>query len=158
MVSVCLENRIAVYSPHTSWDNTRNSIGDWLCDALPHKPSEIIAASKLADDVGAGRVAEVDSTVPITLANAMDRVKRHVGVENVHLGIGVHQALDYEIKTFAVCPGSGSSVLRGVKADLFITGACVWGFPLCAIQFYHFTPFILTKYDYSYSHRRNVTS
>jgi putative NIF3 family GTP cyclohydrolase 1 type 2 len=30
IVQKCLENRIALFSPHTSWDNIDNGINDWL--------------------------------------------------------------------------------------------------------------------------------
>ena len=30
----CIENRIAVYSPHTSWDSIEGGINDWILDAF----------------------------------------------------------------------------------------------------------------------------
>lgn len=30
----CIENRIAVYSPHTSWDSINGGINDWIMDAF----------------------------------------------------------------------------------------------------------------------------
>lgn len=121
-MSVCLENRIAVYSPHTSWDNARGSIGDWLAKALPHNESRIILPSPDNSEIGGGRVAEVSSDEPITLTNAIERVKSHTGIKTVQVGIGVYNSVNSVIRSFAVCPGSGSSVLKGVKADLYITG------------------------------------
>lgn len=122
MVSVCLENRIALYSPHTSWDNTRNAIGDWLVRALPNKASQIILPSAANSEIGCGRMAQVESDAPITLADAIERVKKHTGIPTVQVAIGVNNSLDSVIKSFAVCPGSGSSVLKGVQADLYISG------------------------------------
>lgn len=122
LVAKCLENRIAVYSPHTAWDNTKNGIGDWLCDALPHNQSTIISVNAKNREYGTGRFATVPSDQTVTLAIAMDKVKKHLGISNVHLAIGVDQALDSRIKSFAVCPGSGNSVLKNCDADLYITG------------------------------------
>lgn len=122
MVSVCLENRIALYSPHTSWDNNRGSIGDWLARALPHATSEVILPSPEDSNIGTGRIATVNSDAPIPLADAIKRVKKHTGIKTVQVAIGVSSSLSTEIKTFAVCPGSGSSVLKGIPADLYITG------------------------------------
>lgn len=119
---MCLENRIALYSPHTSWDNNRGAIGDWLARALPHKESQIISPSAENADIGCGRVAQVDSSASITLADAIERVKKHTGIKTVQVAIGVDKALDSVVDSFAVCPGSGSSVLKGVPADLYITG------------------------------------
>lgn len=121
-MSVCLENRIAVYSPHTSWDNTRGAIGDWLAEALPHENSQIILPSAENSEIGCGRKADVKSNAPITLADAIERVKIHTGIKTVQVGIGVNNSLNSEIKSFAVCPGSGSSVLKGVPVDLYISG------------------------------------
>lgn len=122
MVSVCLENRIALYSPHTSWDNNRGSIGDWLARALPHKTSEVISPSPGDSNIGTGRKANVNADTPITLADSIERVKKHTGIKTVQVAIGVNSSLGTEIKSFAVCPGSGGSVLKGVPADLYITG------------------------------------
>lgn len=122
LVSVCLENRIALYSPHTSWDNNRGAIGDWLARALPHKESKIILPSATNENVGSGRVAQVANDTPISLANSIERVKSHTGIKTVQVAIGINNSLDSEIKSFAVCPGSGDSVLKGVQADLYISG------------------------------------
>lgn len=59
---------------------------------------------------------------PIKLRDAIEMVKNHTGINNVHVSLGVDRSLDTEIRTFAICPGSGSSVLKGVEADLYITG------------------------------------
>lgn len=34
IIAKCLENRIAVYSPHTSWDAVYGGVTDWLGDAF----------------------------------------------------------------------------------------------------------------------------
>lgn len=128
LVSVCLENRIALYSPHTSWDNLHGAIGDWLLRALPHAEAKIISPSVENSEFGCGRSANVDSSTPITLTDAIERVKKHTGIKTVQVGIGVNNSLTSEIRSFAVCPGSGSSVLRGVHADLYITGISSFSF------------------------------
>lgn len=119
---MCLENRIALYSPHTSWDNNRGAIGDWLARALPHKESQIIVPSAQNADIGCGRVAQVNSPAPITLADSIERVKKHTGIKTVQVAIGADKTLDSVVNSFAVCPGSGSSVLKGVPVDLYISG------------------------------------
>ncbi len=30
----CIENRIAIYSPHTTWDSIEGGINDWILDAF----------------------------------------------------------------------------------------------------------------------------
>lgn len=127
---MCLENRIALYSPHTSWDNNRGAIGDWLARSLPHKDSQIILPSAENSDIGTGRVAKVESSTPITLADAIERVKKHTGIKTVQVAIGANKGLDSIVESFAVCPGSGSSVLKGVPVDLYISGTFSFTFRL----------------------------
>lgn len=123
IVSQCLEKRIALYSPHTSWDAVRGGVNDWLAKSIPHANSHIITKSQnshLGDDVGEGRIC--DAGRPTTIAEAVELVKAHTGIPTVQLSLGVESTLKKEIKTFAVCAGSGASVLKGIDADLYITG------------------------------------
>lgn len=89
---------------------------------MPHKDSRIILPSAANSEIGGGRIAEVDSATPITLTDAIERVKKHTGIKTVQVAIGVDSSLDSVINSFGVCPGAGSSVLKGVKVDLFISG------------------------------------
>ncbi|XP_071110967.1 NIF3-like protein 1 [Haliotis cracherodii] len=66
---------------------------------------------------GMGRVGKLTS--PLSLAEAVERVKTHLGLEHVRLASA--SGID-KVGSVAVCAGSGSSVLRGAKADLFVTG------------------------------------
>lgn len=34
LIATCLENRIALYSPHTSFDAVKGGVNDWLCSAF----------------------------------------------------------------------------------------------------------------------------
>ena len=34
----CIENRIAVYSPHTAWDTIDGGINDWILQAFGELP------------------------------------------------------------------------------------------------------------------------
>lgn len=120
---MCLEKRIALYSPHTSWDSVRGGVTDWLAKTLSDAESKVILASagtETMTDVGAGRFCEL--AAPLSLAEAIERVKKHTGIKTVQVSLGVNSSLETPIKTYAVCAGSGSSVLKGVAADLYITG------------------------------------
>lgn len=68
-------------------------------------------------NVGFGRTF----STKIRLENAIKAVQKHIGLD-VHVALGVEHSSDTEIQTVAVCAGSGGSLLRGVKADLYITG------------------------------------
>lgn len=123
IVALCLEKRIALYSPHTSWDSVRGGVTDWLARTLSNKEARVIlpaSGTETMSDVGGGRFCELDA--PLPLAEAIERVKKHTGIKTVQVSLGVNSTLETPIKTYAVCAGSGSSVLKGVVADLYITG------------------------------------
>ncbi|XP_063286926.1 NIF3-like protein 1 [Pelobates fuscus] len=71
-------------------------------------------------DTGMGRLCTL--TEPVSLATALERIKTHVGLNHLRLGIGRGKTLESSVSTVAVCAGSGSSVLSGVPADLYLTG------------------------------------
>lgn len=116
-----MENRIAIFSPHTSWDSVHGGVTDWLANALPSSNTRPIIPIDQTEGckIGSGRIGD---TEPITLREAIERVKAHTGIKTINASIGVKNTLDSVIKTFAVCAGSGSSVLKGVEADLYVTG------------------------------------
>lgn len=119
IVSMCFAHSIAMYSPHTAWDATLGGVNDWLASALPVKDIKPIQPLANCDDpnVGSGRIF----STKINLENAIKAVQKHIGLD-VHVAMGVEHTLATDIKKVAVCAGSGASLLRGVQADLYITG------------------------------------
>lgn len=96
---------------------------DWLAKAISDVESKVILpapGTETKTDVGGGRFVELKE--PVSLAEAIERVKKHTGIKTVQVSLGVNSSLETPIKTYAVCAGSGSSVLKGVAADLYITG------------------------------------
>lgn len=87
---------------------------------------EIIALTDVPlAHTGMGRFAELSQK--LTLADALDRIKRHLGLERVRLARAFkHERAtsnaDIEIQSVAVCAGSGGSLLKGVRADLYLSG------------------------------------
>ncbi|TRY74203.1 hypothetical protein DNTS_004368 [Danionella cerebrum] len=69
---------------------------------------------------GQGRLSVLDE--PVSVSTALQKMKKHLGLAHVRLALGEQQTLESEVKTVAVCAGSGASVLQGAKADLYITG------------------------------------
>ncbi|ELT92382.1 hypothetical protein CAPTEDRAFT_2492 [Capitella teleta] len=150
IVVQCIENRIAVYSPHTSFDAVVGGVNDWLISpffkasfrklslnctekALPLVITLLSTQEGVTDTIeimqltkppipehGPGRIGKLDS--PMTIAEAVQLVKSHLKLKNVRLAMAVGGSLDSIVKSIAVCAGSGSSVLRGVKTDLHLTG------------------------------------
>lgn len=120
-MSQCLENRVALYSPHTAWDAVSGGVNDWLASFLTSSISRPITPSPVDPDrVGAGRVLTLAD--PISLDTLINRFKEHIGIPHLNVAIGSDQSLNSPIRTVALCAGSGSSVLRGVAADVYITG------------------------------------
>jgi putative NIF3 family GTP cyclohydrolase 1 type 2 len=81
-----------------------------------------------------GRVATLET--PTTLETIVSRVKKHCNLSNVRVAVAPHR-FQYDnkkdissqvdlstvkIETVAVCAGSGSTVLRGCEADVYVTG------------------------------------
>ncbi|XP_017338492.1 NIF3-like protein 1 [Ictalurus punctatus] len=72
--------------------------------------------------LGCGQGRHVVLDEPISIAVALQRMKKHLGLPYLRLALGNQKTLDSAVKSVAVCAGSGASVLQGVKADLYITG------------------------------------
>ncbi|XP_007520572.2 NIF3-like protein 1 [Erinaceus europaeus] len=69
---------------------------------------------------GMGRLCTLDEPVP--LATMIERIKKHLKLTHVRLALGVGKTLASQVKVVALCAGSGSSVLQGTDADLYLTG------------------------------------
>lgn len=69
---------------------------------------------------GQGRISVLDQ--PVTVADAILKMKSHLGLSHLRLALGWGKTLESSVSSVAVCAGSGASVLGGVKADLYITG------------------------------------
>ncbi|CAL7935440.1 unnamed protein product [Xylocopa violacea] len=120
IVAKCLENRIAVYSPHTAFDSIKGGVNDWLVSAFENvlESSTPIDVNASNSSYGAGRNCILKSD--ITVEEAVERVKVLTGLKHVRLA-RAHRT-DNFIKTIAACAGSGASILKNVPADLYLTG------------------------------------
>lgn len=117
-----LENKIAIYSPHTAWDACPNGVNDWLANSVKNS-SKVPAMPNLNDpNFGAGRICEMSES--LTLKDVIKNVKEYTGLENFQVSLASDGSYDSKISKFAVCAGSGASVLKSIKSqiDLFITG------------------------------------
>lgn len=66
---------------------------------------------------GSGRLCTLATPVP--LEELIKRIKHHLNLK--HLRLARSTSSD-KVTTIALCAGSGASVLKGVKADVFLTG------------------------------------
>ncbi|XP_070492714.1 NIF3-like protein 1 [Chironomus tepperi] len=117
-----VENRIAIYSPHTVWDSISDGTSEWLANSIPNKFMRPVIPNITKNEFGAGRICQVDGSY--SLRDIIILVKQHTEVSDLRVGVSFMGSLDSKIKSFACCPGSGASVLKEVKEDidLFITG------------------------------------
>ncbi|XP_062592981.1 NIF3-like protein 1 [Saccostrea cucullata] len=197
IITGCIENRIAIYSPHTSYDALAGGVNDWLMEAFDTKSTSpvtpsvastgpqnkrmqitvprsvqdnlykvvngiqntLVTMQELNQDLsqinilcsngtiptilqstqgfgdkiqstelldlqkapkpgyGMGRIGKLTS--PISVSEAVERVKRHLGLAHVRLATGVGCE---NISSVAVCAGSGSGVLKNLDVSLYVTG------------------------------------
>ena len=71
--------------------------------------------------VGAGRLLEL--AAPISMTEAVTRLKKHLGLASVRVATSTTHAAGAPIARIAVCAGAGGSLFEKVQeADLFVTG------------------------------------
>ncbi|XP_012864455.1 PREDICTED: NIF3-like protein 1 isoform X1 [Dipodomys ordii] len=86
-----------------------------------YQKTEILSLEKpLLLHTGMGRLCTLDE--PVSLATMIERIKRYLKLPHLRLALGVGRTLESRVEVVALCAGSGSSVLRGVQADLYLTG------------------------------------
>ena len=115
------EARVAVYSPHTAWDDAPGGINDMLATAAGLAiPQPLVA---LEPDRGRSRFG--DFAGPVAVGEIFQRLE-------ATLGPGSSRAncpWDREVQRLAVCCGSGGSMLPQVLAagcDALLTGEATY--------------------------------
>lgn len=148
VVLTAAANGIAVYSPHTALDVVPGGINEWLVSGIaaalpsgpvgvsmrPVKPSDDPAAA--ASGIGDGRIGTFAPGAGVTLAGVIAAVKSHLRLPTVAVALPSSllstvaagrdavsaAAAELPVDSFAVCAGSGASVLAGCRASVWITG------------------------------------
>ncbi|KAK6626766.1 hypothetical protein RUM44_009243 [Polyplax serrata] len=122
IIGTCLENKIAIYSPHTSWDSVPGGVNDWLAGAFDYSSIRPIEENNSVNvlNAGAGRFCVLKQE--IKLCEAIQLVKKLTSLLQLNVAIAKDASLETKIRSVAICAGSGSSVLMNAKADLFLTG------------------------------------
>lgn len=87
---------------------------------MPIASSSPITPNLQNPDFGSGRLCELQQD--LTLKKAIELIKAYTGLSHVQSSIYVNSTMEGPIKTVAVCAGSGGSVFKNVKADLYLTG------------------------------------
>lgn len=123
-----LQHKISVYSPHTAVDASVKGVNDFLVHGVTNQNENTLSCTTVQpvansvagqERAGYGRLVELKEPVP--LSELIKSVKSHLWLRVVQL-VKAARHDDTPIKTIALCAGSGGSVLRGVNADLWLTG------------------------------------
>ncbi|XP_075385773.1 NIF3-like protein 1 [Tenrec ecaudatus] len=86
-----------------------------------YQKTEILSLEKpLLLQTGMGRICTLEE--PVSLAIMVERIKRHLKLSHLRLSLGLQRTLESQVRVVALCAGSGRSVLRDVRADLYLTG------------------------------------
>ncbi|XP_030383677.1 NIF3-like protein 1 [Scaptodrosophila lebanonensis] len=118
VVAACLANSIALYSPHTAWDKLNGGVNDWLAKSVNiNNIKPLIPEPNAPEGTGSGRIIETSSPIFMIVHQLQNHIQN-----NVHLALAVTHTSKSVVNTVAICAGSGASLLRGVQADLVITG------------------------------------
>lgn len=108
-----IKNDIQIYSAHTNLDKAQGGINDLI--------AKLLGLTNVRDEFGLVRVGEID---PTEINNFVHKVKIVLNCKEVRLinPMGLDISKEQEIKTVAICSGSGGDFVNKVDADLFITG------------------------------------
>ena len=118
----CADAGISIFSPHTALDNAPDGMNDFMCDLF--QSGESVRTGVRTDavtGVQVGRISVFSS--PMTLQAVIHTLKSSLGIGTVRYASPFGSAIaTTQINSIAVCVGSGSSVLLGAPADLYLTG------------------------------------
>jgi dinuclear metal center YbgI/SA1388 family protein len=112
-----LQQGLAVYAPHTALDAAPGGIADWLAEGVCGGRAPV--SLRPCGDGDFGRWLELPA--PVQFASLLPRIKRHLGVRSLRVARPAAGA-PARVRTVALAAGAGGSVLRGERADLWLTG------------------------------------
>lgn len=110
-----IQNNICVFSAHTNLDSADGGVNDVLANLF-----QLQNIQKLDEESGLGRIGELKSTV--TFSEFAKIVDEKIPTSGLMKLVGDK---NQEIKTVAVCGGSGASFVNLAKtkgADVYVTG------------------------------------
>lgn len=105
-------------------DSAKGGVNDFLADGIVKntrvKSRLVIQPDAEEEGCGMGRLIELQE--PASLEKLVENVKLSQSLKHVQVGVGRNLQRSHPVLTIAICAGSGGSVFRGVKADLYYTG------------------------------------
>ncbi len=113
----CVENKIAVYSAHTSLDSVLGGVNDVLSARLGIEHTEVLIPNA-CDGAGLGRIGNVKTSM--SLPEFAEKVKTVLKLEKVAVGDA-----GKKVNKVALCGGAGAEFVKAALtagADTFVTG------------------------------------
>ncbi|KAL7675583.1 hypothetical protein ACOME3_001850 [Neoechinorhynchus agilis] len=140
----CIQNNLSIYSPHTALDSMYGGVNDWLASMFKEakmdftlEPLERQEITGLMDTsiamaqkqrfsflmsnhwMGNGRLVSLKS--PIEVSRIVQLIKNFLKLN--HLRVTSNHVEDPKVRSIAICPGSGGSLLKHVPSNsMFLTG------------------------------------
>ena len=116
----CIENGINIFVPHTALDTAPNGMNDYISDLfLDLQVDRLGIKESPVPGYSIGRLITLKEKVALT--DIISIIKSKLSVDRVRFATA-GTLTDREIDSIAVCVGSGSSVLNGSEAGLYLTG------------------------------------
>jgi dinuclear metal center YbgI/SA1388 family protein len=118
----CIAHGIAVFSPHTALDAAPDGVNAWLLEAFGAGERGPCVANPIDARYGQGRFVRLKE--PLLLADAVDCIKRHLGLSQLRVAAAPrHEGGAGLIRSVAACAGSGGSLFEKLSDyDLYLTG------------------------------------
>lgn len=113
----CAENKIAVYSAHTSLDSVLGGVNDVLAEKIGLLHTEVLVPAA-GGEAGLGRVGCLHE--PMTLQEFSEKIKTVLKLDNIIAGDAGRR-----VSKVAVCGGAGAEFIDealAAGADTFVTG------------------------------------
>lgn len=96
-----MENRIAIFSPHTTWDGVQDGVGEWLAQCLPLEKCDPIHPGVMPN-TGMGRICQL--TESLSLRDAIEIIKTHIGIPHLRLALARGKSIGKLNGVVLVCP------------------------------------------------------
>lgn len=112
-----IDNRISVYSAHTSLDIAKNGVNDVISQVIELKDVKGLADADSGYTIGLVGVLETETDITEILNKFKEKTK--------YKDIKLYGSKKNKIKKIAICGGSGADFMDNAikyKADLYITG------------------------------------
>ncbi len=119
IIQQALDHQVAIYAAHTNLDRVQDGVNDVLASRIGLRDTRALSIEGEAGKPGFGRIGSL--VQPTSLASLVNNLKQALDIKHVK----VAGNLDTQVRTVAVCSGSGSSMVSAffdAGADVFISG------------------------------------